>query len=130
MNIYLAAPWVDKDLMPERAEAFKSLGHTITFEWWHHDSSLEGDARDEFREQCAEDDYNGVADADVVVLFHTAKSEGKATEQGIALALGIPIIAIGQRGHSTAMNIFHWKRGHYIWVDNIADAQVELGRMD
>lgn len=126
--MYLAAPWVSKDLMPTAAKVFEDAGFEITHKWWVHDSNLDYNSGDEFKAQCAHDDFMGAYNADVLVLFHTAKSEGKAVEQGIALTRGIPIIAIGERGYTTAMNIFHWMPA-YTWVNGISEAIDEVRKL-
>jgi nucleoside 2-deoxyribosyltransferase len=122
MRLYLAAPWVDKDKMPERANQFLEVGHTITWQWWKT-PDIKEDNQENHRELTiqANNDFNGVKDADILVLFNTAKSEGKAVEQGIALALGKPIIAIGKLGDGVAKNVFHYMR-NYVWVESVHDA--------
>lgn len=69
-----------------------------------------------------EKDTQGVIDADVMVLLNSAKSEGKAVEQGIAIAMCIPIIAIGERG-AQSNNVFHYM-DDYTWVPT-AEAAIE-----
>jgi hypothetical protein len=130
MRLYLAAPFVDHALMDERCLIFEDEGHTITHKWWHteHEDKRPLEERSDYLREHAFLDFKGVMDCEALVVFHTAKSEGKATEQGIALAMGIPIFAIGERGYKVAANIFHWLPD-YIWCDNINDAIIELGRM-
>jgi len=74
----------------------------------------------------AQDDFRGAASAEALILLSSAKSEGKATEQGIALAKGIPIIAVGKRGEFS--NIFHYLH-NYRWVASVEEAIDELGRI-
>jgi nucleoside 2-deoxyribosyltransferase len=121
MKIYIAAPWKDKALMNERAKPFEDAGHTITWKWWETDNIPEGADRDgELKEQ-AKNDHNGVRKADALVLFNTAKSEGKAVEQGIAIERGIPIVAIGTLGDGTSFNVFHYLK-YYEWVNSVNEA--------
>jgi nucleoside 2-deoxyribosyltransferase len=128
LMIYLAAPWVDKENMETFAKQFNAEGHHITHRWWNVEEAFEGTGKEKVLERYANEDYEGVATADALILFNTAKSEGKAVEQGIALAKGIPIIAIGKLGEMSK-NVFHYLPD-YIWVDSIEDALVELRRMD
>lgn len=130
MKVYVAAPFTHKDEAIKVAEAVEALNHNITHKWWvvEHEDSRTPEEREAYLTEHAQLDFNGVVDADVVIMLHLAKSEGKAVEQGIALGLGIPILAIGQRGYSVAMNIFHWMPD-YIWCDTLEDALIELGRM-
>jgi len=81
------------------AQRFEEAGLVITHPWWN----LEGKEDDPvYLCQCAEYDVLGVVSAHVLVVLNTQKSEGKAVEQGIAIAMGIPIVLIGEKS-----NIFH-----------------------
>jgi nucleoside 2-deoxyribosyltransferase len=125
MEIYLAAPWVEKDLMDDRARAFEDLGHTITWKWWNVKEDPEAN-HPALRLQ-AEDDYAGVKRAEVLILFNTGLSEGKSFEQGVATAFCKPIIAIGSK--EVSKNVFHYM-GNYTWVYNLNDALFVLGNND
>lgn len=123
--IYLAAPWVDKDEMPERASQFESKGHIITHKWWIQEGDGYKDHTPEELCEFAKLDYMGVMTSETVVVFNTKKSEGKAVEQGIAITAGIPIIAIGTLGELP--NIFHyWPEMK--WVKSIEEALEILER--
>ena len=61
----------------------------------------------------AQHDWDDVKTADVLVVLNIQKSEGKATEQGLALAHGKKVIGVGKPGN----NIFH-HLPHYTWVDD------------
>jgi len=120
IRVYLAAPWADRELMFERAAKFDMTGALeITHRWWF--DTVEGGYSAPVEELAvfAQRDFEGAATADVVVVFQTGLSEGKAVEQGIALALGIPIISVGKLRE--VRNIFHYLP-EYTWVDNIEDA--------
>jgi nucleoside 2-deoxyribosyltransferase len=123
--IYIAAPWKDKALMPEIAAKFEAAGHKITWKWWATDDIAEGNRNEDALQTQALNDVNGVLDADVLVLINTAKSEGKAVEQGIAIASGIPIIAVGKRGDGTSLNVFHYL-SVYDWTEDVEGAIVLL----
>jgi nucleoside 2-deoxyribosyltransferase len=131
MKIYCAAPWIHREAASTAASKLEAAGHTITHKWWVHEGGNDGyydDAADrEVRlKGNAQDDFNGAASADVLVLLSSAKSEGKATEQGVALAKGIPIVAVGTRGEFS--NIFHYLDA-YKWVGSIEEAIEELNHM-
>jgi nucleoside 2-deoxyribosyltransferase len=107
MKVYIAAPWTHKADAARTAAMLEAAGHEVTKRWWEHrevpgyltdDHANDG----ELREQ-AEEDVQGVCDADVFVLLNYAKSEGKAVETGVAIACGIPIIVVGRRS-----NLFHY----------------------
>lgn len=122
--IYIAAPWKDKDLMPDIASKFEADGHTISWKWWQTDDIPEGQGREtQLREQ-AENDFWGVFKCETLILINSAKSEGKAVEQGIALACGIPIYAVGERG-TTSMNVFHYMED-YVWTPTVDACLKEL----
>lgn len=111
--IYLAAPWVHRDAAKAAAGSLRLAGHTITEPWWDHPDT--SDPSELARQANA--DYIGVINADVLMLLNLVKSEGKAVEQGIALAHTIPIVAVGARGS----NIFQ-HLPDYTWVSSIEEA--------
>lgn len=113
-RIYLAAPWVDKDKMELIARTFEAKGFSITHRWWEVDPDTA-----ELSAQALKD-YFGVVKADILVLLNTSKSEGKAVEQGIAIAEEKPIVAIGTL-NSESKNIFH-HLPNYTWVGSVEEA--------
>lgn len=124
-RVYLAAPWVHKDQAAELSKILEANGHTITRKWWEHDSTLEENATPEFLTNCAVEDRDGVYNADVLVVWNTAKSEGKAVEQGLAIAKGIPVIVVTP-GEKPSSNIFHYLPT-YKHVTNFAQALEAIG---
>jgi nucleoside 2-deoxyribosyltransferase len=119
-KIYIAAPWVHKDRMPEIAAKFEAQGHLVTHKWWEVEGT--GPYSDDEREHFADADRDGVLGADILVLINSAKSEGKATEQGMAIAAGIPIVAVGKLGDQETKNIFHYLTDCYHWVETVEEA--------
>lgn len=118
MKLYIAAPWANRADMPEIASAFESIGCQITTKWWEVN---EGESpSDEFLQQCAYSDIAGVIVADAVVVINSSKSEGKAVEQGVAIAHFKPIVIVGKRGEHTS-NVFHYLP-NYCWVETVQDA--------
>lgn len=122
MNIYIAAPFIEKDKMPEIASRLEAMGNTVTHRWW----DVEGVPNEDEKcsvEDCrkhAELDRKGVEEAELVLLVNSTKSEGKAVEQGIAIANNIPIIAVGKLGEHSK-NVFHYMN-LYHWVDDLEKA--------
>lgn len=96
MRIYLAAPWTHRNTAAAYADALQARGHRITHNWWDYDS-----ADDDCRrlEECAAMDLLGIETADALVVLNLETSEGKAVEQGYALAQGIPIFVLGKRSN-------------------------------
>ncbi len=107
MKVYLAGPWAHRGDMEDIAQQIEALGHQITWKWWTTPDIPEKLGHDkELREQ-AINDLNGVRSADLLVVVNSAKSEGKAVEQGLALGLGKPIIIVGNPAEHSA-NVFHY----------------------
>ena len=98
MNVYVAAPWVDRQAAREAGELVEKAGHTVTEKWWDHPDTSD---HDELVEQ-AKADVVGVLGADLFLLLNTRTSEGKAVETGIAIMCCIPIAVVGERS-----NLFH-----------------------
>jgi len=123
MKIYIAGPWVHRHDMPAIAAKLERAGHTITHRWWEFEGD-ENNLTKKFLFECALKDVHGVLSADVVVVINSAKSEGKATEQGIAIAEEKPIIVIGKQGEHSK-NIFHYL-ALYSFVNTVEDAIKKL----
>lgn len=106
MIIYLAAPWKYRAQAKVRASQLRDHGHQIVSRW-HDEWAEKPDAAYDHPEQQteAEKDVMDVKAAEVVLVLNLEKSEGKAVEQGIALARGIPIVVVGER-----TNVFHHLR--------------------
>lgn len=119
MKLYLAAPYSEKDFMTRIVVPFEADGHHITHKWWKHEKTIE-ESTPEMRMGQALDDARGVADADVLVMFNLTMSEGKAVEQGIAIAHSKPILAVGKAGEHSR-NVFHFL-AHYKWVAGVDEA--------
>lgn len=120
MKIYLAGPWIERQTMPQYADAIRRAGHTITHEWWKYDGEGEDKEDRAFLEECAKKDRDGVYNCDAVICINTAKSEGKAVEQGLAIAYGRPIILVTPN-EKPSSNIFHYLH-NYKHVKSLAEA--------
>lgn len=128
MKIYLAAPWVTRSEMPAISSKLEENGHSITWKWWQTENIPEGERNSQALRLQAEHDREGVTSAQVMVVINSAKSEGKATEQGIAIAHRLPIIAVGKLGEHS-INVFHYLSS-YKWVDTVDDAIDLLNTFD
>jgi nucleoside 2-deoxyribosyltransferase len=106
-RVYVAAPWVDREQAVPIADKLEALGYTITHKWWLFEGESQNALSHEELQNYANDDVAGVATADVVLVLNSSKSEGKAVEQGIAIALDIPIICITPEIKPSS-NIFHY----------------------
>ncbi len=119
MNIYIAAPWAHRAQMPAIATKFEDAGHEITHKWWEVEDVPEDTRSEEALRDQAILDVEGVLNGEVMVLINSAKSEGKALEQGIAIASGKEIYAVGQRGEHSK-NVFHYL-DNYTWFNTVED---------
>jgi nucleoside 2-deoxyribosyltransferase len=120
LKIYLAGVWTNRAEMPAYAKTLENLGHEITHKWWLTEAGPYETRTLESKQANALLDVNGVVEADLLLLINSAKSEGKAVEQGIAIGLGIPIIAVGTPGEHSK-NIFHFLNC-YEWVATFNEA--------
>lgn len=123
-KVYLAAPWIAREDAKAFAKTLTAFGYVITHNWWDYEGENQDDEYHDFLRKCAEQDVQGVKDADVVVVMNSSKSEGKAVEQGLAIALNKPIIIIGEIG-SVSKNVFHYLPC-YTWVSDYEDALDKL----
>ena len=130
-SIYLAAPWIHRDAARLAAEQLRAAGHKVTSNWLEHPDLLIGDDWELAAEwypqlqQQAVEDITDILSSDVVLLLALAKSEGKATELGVAYANGMPIILVGERKH----NIFYFLPDIYR-VDSVQDAIDKLAQVE
>lgn len=125
MKIYIAAPWKDRTEIALLGTRLEASGNTITHAWWDTEDFKEENGETEQLKQCALDDINGVRTSDLVLVINSAKSEGKAFEQGVAISYGKPIIIVGKRGeHSN--NVFHYLP-QYQWLETIEEAMKAIG---
>ncbi len=96
MRIYLAGPWKRRHAMPAYASMVREAGHTVVSRW-HDKWAQEPETTNvEVLRQEAQMDLDDVRRADVVIVFNLEKSEGKAVEQGFALAFGKTLIIVGE----------------------------------
>jgi nucleoside 2-deoxyribosyltransferase len=95
MKVYVAAPWIHKEIAKNVQEFLISAGHVVTSKWVDtpdHDQN----ACDTMQAEAIMD-REDVRKAEVLVLLNLAKSEGKATEFGMALAWEKPCIIVGKQ---------------------------------
>lgn len=124
LRIYIAAPWIEKAQMSDISARIENAGHQITYKWWDVEDTPESDLTLPILREQATNDVLGVRNADILVVLNTAKSEGKALEQGIAIAGNKPIIIVGRRGEFSK-NVFHYL-DNYRWVVDVDSALAVL----
>lgn len=124
MKIYVAAPFINKVEAAEAKSKFEAAGFDVTSRWIVEDLGLTNEdvGKPEHMgtlQQRAIEDYEDVQAADVFVILNLGKSEGKATELGVAYTLGIPVVLVGPRQG----NIFYLLPG--VYQAESVDAAVE-----
>lgn len=106
MKIYCAGPWIHKSDLKVIADELRHRNFTVTSRW--HDTTLNSniyEAEPRVMSEEAQKDYDDIFAADTLVYLNSAKSEGKATELGIALARGYDIFVIGGRQNNVFQHL-------------------------
>lgn len=97
-RIYVAGKFEEVVAVRAAQQALIARGYDITHDWTHESSAgLEGERLETFLTGCATDDYNGVADADAILVLNHDRAFGAMVEMGIALARGIPVFVVGYK---------------------------------
>lgn len=121
-KVYLAGPWACKTAMKAIADVLRSNQIVLTSRW--HDSDYDSavyEGSPHTMETECQKDWNDINEADTLVYMNLVKSEGKATELGIALAKGLPIYVVGGKQN----NVFL----HLPWInhrDSLTDVVQEI----
>lgn len=92
-RVYLAAPWAQKMEASIAKQRLIAAGLDVVSGWTERENTPAEIAPERMREQ-AELDRDEVNVADVLVILGLSKSEGKATEMGMALARGKRVILV------------------------------------
>lgn len=120
--VYLAAPYALRDALRDYADNLNQLGHICTSTWLNATHQLtpgalgtSPDQDESYAKEHVLGDIDDVSRSDVVVLFTWGFSKlvvpeeqlgtnsgGRHVETGVAMALGIPVLVVGE-----AENIFH-----------------------
>ncbi len=127
MKVYIAAPWHCREQAAQAQDDFESAGIEVSSHWIkNHLPNVENLGKS-FGELAAEasEDVTDLLQADVFVILNLDKSEGKAFEMGIAHALGIPIILVGDR----TRNVFYYL-DDVTQVDSVEDAIKEVEKLE
>jgi hypothetical protein len=103
LKIYVCSKFEEKPRCRAMQELLRNAGHEITLDWtqfedppgWDGDVATATPAQAEFLCGCAQKDWAGVLNADLVVVLTHPNLRGGLIEMGIAIANGIPVIAVG-----------------------------------
>lgn len=98
MRIYIAAPWIRKDDAKIVKQQLEQAGFTVTSRWiaFHCDNSAY-EHPDGVMQLEAQNNVEDLRNSDALLYMRWEKSEGKATELGIALMLGLKVFVVGGR---------------------------------
>lgn len=114
MKVYLAAPYGARERVRERAASLAMMGHEITSTWLDETHEINAGTQgaatalpDEQVALHAAADLGDIDRSDLVFLFTAATvgvegGGGRHVETGYAIALGKPVIVIGE-----PENVFH-----------------------
>ncbi len=121
MRIYVAASWAFITHTKSVKKQFQNAGFEVVSTWTEQEDTADAQTLSEN----AQRDMDELESADAFVIFNWAKSEGKATEMGWALAAGKIVVLVG----STDGNFFyHLPQVHQ--TENIAEAIEYLRDME
>lgn len=123
MNVYLAGPWKARHTeVKEARERLRLAGFVVDCRWIDFDETAENEDDESVLVREAENDVTDICLSQALMVLNTTgiKSEGKACEQGIAHAMGIPVVVVGPYSH-----IFQRLDG-FTRVDTISEAITEL----
>src|SRR5688572_142606 len=105
-SFYVAGPWADRENVRKITAKLQDAGYNITSRWLEVEDVPEDDPRrEEYLKQQAIHDLEDLIRADALFYVNSMKSEGKATELGVALATMKPIIVVGDRSNNIFLNL-------------------------
>lgn len=102
LSVYLAGPWADRTKVREVRDTLLKAGIPVNARWidsHHEDEELV--SHDDLADE-AWHDIEDVLRANVLMVYNSQLSEGKAFETGVAVATQKDVIIIGERS-----NVFH-----------------------
>jgi hypothetical protein len=100
LKIYVASKFENKQQVRAVQQRLIDLGHTISHDWTNEaEGDRKGPELDAYLQECAIKDYNGVLEADAVLLITQPNMRGAFTELGMALAWGRVCYVVGRTGN-------------------------------
>ena len=130
MRTYIATKFENTNEFYKMRELIQSTGHTVTHDWTTEDWAVKRnlDEKMEFREQCAILDFQGVVEADALILIQHEDMKGAYVELGIALANNKHVIIVGGWTPALRHNIFYEIPG-IVHVQTMEDAHIALDQI-
>lgn len=109
MRVYVGAKFENKDAVREVHRALRDAGHEVSYDWTPH--SAQGFVNtalvDKMRHE-AEEDFDGVRNADAIIFLHDSNCQGGFIEVGIALGSGKLVCVVGGRPDGQRFPLFYF----------------------
>ena len=108
-GVYIAAPWVHKQDAIEADLLLKANGVRVVSTWYYRNEDVPNttqEAADDVMAEAARLDIEEVESAGTLLYLNLAKSEGKATELGMALAMYKFIAVVGGKQNNVFLHSF------------------------
>lgn len=120
LAVYVAAPWEFKKYAGLVCRDLESAGFRITSRWVNFELPPgETEHTDAIKHEEAHNDIEDLVSSEVLLLLNLKKSEGKAWEQGYAVAMRLPVVGVGYPANC----VFHWLGpDFYTWVPSVSAA--------
>lgn len=91
MKLYIASKFSNYEAVRAAQKQSIAAGHSITYDWTKHVDIGENDMV-----QCAVSDLEGVEHCDILILYSVPNMQGAWLEMGYALAIGTPVVIVGE----------------------------------
>lgn len=101
MTVYVAGPWARKNDVRAVVQRLRGAGFSVTSRWVDRPES-EYECDPALMRSEAIRDIEDIDQSDVLLYLNLEKSEGKATELGMALTREMPVFVVG----GTKNNVF------------------------
>ena len=112
MKIYVASAFGNQVAVREAQARLRDRGATITHDWTREDASEATGAVQDYLTECADNDFRGIEECDVLILLDHPDCRSAYCEVGIALGLGKHVIVVSPvesmaGGIPHPQNLFH-----------------------
>ena len=105
MKIYVAGKFEEKEVVRDAQKRVREIGYEVTHDWTGEDpGERTGEELEAFLRDCAIGDYEGVLNADCVLLLNHDRAFGAMVETGLALAWGKVVYVVAPQVRD---NIFY-----------------------
>ena len=107
MKVYIAAPWKHKETAKKVKAQVEAAGDEVISRWidFEVDPNTQYDYPDQVMEEESRKDVEDILNADEVLYLNLEKSEGKATELGMALMRNIPVFVVGGKQNNVFLHL-------------------------